>query len=160
MKNVLDIQPVNETEAVALKYFQYLVQRDMDRFETIWTEDAVQRVPFTPEGLGAVVLSAFEGKRTIVDHYRLVTAKRREHVFWIDQTYYTQDPDCIIFEAHARSILGETGAVYENRYVCIFRIRDGKIAELKEYADPQPVTRAFGGAFARHERSRPGSGHG
>ena len=148
MKNVLEIQPVNETEAAALKYFQYLVTRDMDRFETIWTEDAVQRVPFTPEGLGAVVRSAFEGRRTIVDHYRLVTANRREHVFWIDRTHYTQDPNCVIFEAHARSIIGETGAVYENRYICVFHIRDGKIAELKEYADPLPVMKTFGGAFA------------
>jgi uncharacterized protein len=151
MNNVLDIQPANATEAAALKYFQYLVTRDMDRFATIWTEDAIQRVPFTPEGLGTVVQAAFEGRRTIVDHYRLVTAKRRDHVFWIDQTHYTQDPNCIIFEAHARSIIGETGAVYENRYVCVFHIRDGKIAELKEYADPQPVLKSFGGAFAGHK---------
>ncbi len=153
MKNVLEIKPVNETEAAALKYFQFLVVRDMDRFETIWTEDAVQRVPFMPEGLGAVVKSAFEGRRTIVDHYRLVTAKRRDHVFWIDHTHYTQDPNCIIFEAHARSVIGETGAVYENSYVwCIPHPRCGKIAELKEYADPQPGTyKTFSGAFAMHK---------
>ena len=151
MKNVLDIRPATDTEAAALRYFQYLVTRDMDRFDTIWTEDAVQRVPFTPEGLGTVVQSAFEGRHTIVEHYRLVTKNRRDHVFWIDHTHHTSDPNCIIFEAHARSVIGETGVAYENQYVCVFHIRDGKIAELKEYANPLPVMRTFGGAFETHE---------
>ena len=123
----------------------------MDRFGAIWTEDAVQRVPFLPEGLGTVVQSAFRGRQTIVDHYRLVTANRRDHIFWIDHVHYTKDPNCIIFEAHARSVIGETGAVYENQYVCIFHIRDGKIAELKEYADPLPVMKTFSGAFQGHK---------
>ena len=147
MKNVLDVEPSSTTEAIALQYFKYLVARDMESFATIWTEDAVQRVPFTPEGLGAVVLSSFDGRQAIVDHYRLVTANRREHVFWIDHIHNTVDPGCVIFEAHARSVIGETSAVYENQYVCVFHIREGKIAELKEYANPLPVMRAFRGAF-------------
>jgi ketosteroid isomerase-like protein len=40
--------------------------------------------------------------------------------------------------------------VYANEYVCVFHIRDGKIAELKEYANPLPVMRAFRGAFDEH----------
>ena len=150
MRDVLNIPPSNDTEAAALSYFALLVKRDMPAFAAIWTEDAVQSVPFTPEGLGRVVPSAFHGREAILEHYQLVARNRREHVFWIDAIHHTLDPACIIVEAHARSIIGETGAVYENNYVCVFRIRDGKIAELKEYANPLPVMRAFRGAFDAH----------
>jgi ketosteroid isomerase-like protein len=147
MPNVLEVQPTNAMEATALSYFRLLASRDMDGFAEIWTEDAIQHVPFTPEGLGSVVPAAFVGKQAIVGHYRVVTKNRREHVFWIDQIHNTMDSQCVIVEAHARSIIGETNAVYENAYVCVFRIRGGKIAVLKEYANPLPVMRAFRGAF-------------
>jgi ketosteroid isomerase-like protein len=123
------------------------VRKDLGAFADIWTEDAVQFVPFTPEGLGAVVPSSFVGRAAIVDHYRIVIKNRRDHAFWIDRIHHTQDPEVVIIEAHARSVIGETGAVYENQYVCVFQIRDGRIAELREYANPLPVMRAFSGAF-------------
>jgi ketosteroid isomerase-like protein len=149
MPNVLEIQPSSATERIALSYFTLLVRRDMDHFGEIWTDDAVQQVPFTPEGLGEVVPTAFKGRDAIVSHYRTVTKNRREHVFWIDQIHPTSDSNCIIIEAHARSIIGETNAVYENSYVCVFHLRGGKIAVLKEYANPLPVMRAFRGAFEK-----------
>jgi ketosteroid isomerase-like protein len=147
MPNVLEIQPSDSAERIALSYFTLLVRRDMVNFANIWTEDAVQHVPFTPEGLGTVVPAAFDGREAIASHYRAVTKNRREHVFWIDRIHKTLDANCVIVEAHARSIIGETDAVYENSYVCVFHLRDGKIAELKEYANPLPVMRAFRGAF-------------
>jgi len=71
----------------------------------------------------------------------------RDHVFWIDETYRTDKPGCLIVEAHARSLVGETGKVYENSYVCIFRVRDGKLAGLKEYVNPLAFMKAFQGGF-------------
>src|SRR5580700_5827791 len=117
MRNATEITPSNATEAVALRYFTCLVKKDMDRFADIWTDDAIQHVPFSPEGLGKVVPKAFTGRQEIVNHYRVVTKNRREHVFWIDQIHNTLDPNCVIIEAHARSIIGETNAVYANEYV-------------------------------------------
>jgi uncharacterized protein len=150
MRNVLEIQAASDTEAVALSYFSLLVRKDLDRFANIWNEDAVQRVPFTPEGLGKFVPEAFVGRQAIVNHYRAAIRNRRNHVFWIDQIHNTADPGCVIVEARASSIIGETDAVYENNYVCVFHIRNGKIAELREYANPLPVMRAFRGAFDEH----------
>jgi ketosteroid isomerase-like protein len=147
MWNASEIKRANTTEEVALSYFKLLVNRDMEGFEKTWTEDALQRVLFTPEGLRTVVPSAFVGRQTIVDHYRTVTKNWREHSFWIDHIHHAHDEDCVILEAHTRSVIGETGAVYENMYVCVFHVRDREIAELKEHANPLPVMRAFAGAF-------------
>jgi ketosteroid isomerase-like protein len=149
MRNVLEIEPGDAIEAVALSYFSLLVRRDMTRLETIWHEDAVQHIPFPPDGLGEFAPTAFVGREAIMDHYRAAFANRREHVFWIDHLHRTTDGGTIIVEAHARSVLGETGAVYENVYVCVFMIRDGRIAELREYANPLPAMKVFGPVFAK-----------
>jgi ketosteroid isomerase-like protein len=149
MRNVLETEPRSEAEAVALSYFVLLVRRDMAALAGIWHEDAVQHVPFPPEGLGDFAPTLFDGREAIMDHYRAAFANRRDHVFWIDHVHETREPGIVIVEAHARSILGETGAVYENSYVCVFVIRDGRIAELREYANPLPAMRVFRPVFAR-----------
>ncbi len=148
MRNVLEIEPDDEIEALALSYFSLLVRRDMTALEQIWHGDAVQHIPFPPEGLGDFAPTAFEGREAIMDHYRAAFANRRDHVFWIDHLHRTSDPGIVIVEAHARSILGETGAVYENNYVCVFVIRGGRIAELREYANPLPAMKVFSPVFA------------
>jgi ketosteroid isomerase-like protein len=148
MRNVLEIEPGSPQEAVALSYFSLLVRRDMAALEAIWHEDAVQRIPFPPEGLGDFAPTLFDGRDAIMAHYRAAFANRRDHVFWIDHIHATRDPGIVIVEAHARSILGETGAVYENAYICVFVIRDGRIAELREYANPLPAMRVFRTVFA------------
>jgi ketosteroid isomerase-like protein len=149
MSNVLEIEPEDADEAVALSYFSLLVRRDMIALERIWHEDAVQHIPFPPEGLGDFAPTSFVGREAIMDHYRAAFVNRRDHVFWIDHVHRTRDAGTIIVEAHARSILGETGAVYENNYVCVFTIRDGRITELREYANPLPAMRVFSPVFAQ-----------
>ena len=142
-----EITPRDADEALVLSYFTLLMKRDLDGFESLWHDDAVQDIPFLPEGFGKFVTSAFTGKTEIMAHYRPAFANRRDHVFWIDETYRTDQPGCLIVEAHARSLVGETGKVYENRYVCVFQVRAGKLARLREYVNPLAFMKAFQGGF-------------
>ena len=146
-KHADEISPRDSREAAVLGYFTLLMKRDLEGFETLWQPDAVQEIPFVPEGFGEFVTSAFNGRDEIMAHYRAAFANRRDHVFVIDDIHRTDDPDCIIVEAHARSLVGETGRVYENRYVCVFRLREGKLALLREYVNPLQFMKAFGGGF-------------
>jgi ketosteroid isomerase-like protein len=146
-KDVLEIAPSSPEEEIALSYFRSIVTRDFEGMERIFAEDAVQYNPWPAEGFGSLATKSFDGRKGIVDHYRMALANRRDHIFWIDHIHRTQDPNCIIIEAHARSILGETDAVYENEYICVFHIRDGRIFELKEYTNPLAAMRSFAGAF-------------
>ncbi len=145
-----EVEPGNADEAVVLRYFTLLMQRDMENFAALWHEDAVQDIPFLPEGFGNFVTGAFHGRAAIMDHYRAAFANRREHVFWIDEIHRTARPGCIIIEAHARSLVGETGRIYENSYVCIFQVRGGRLARLKEYVNPLAFMKAFAGGFDAH----------
>jgi ketosteroid isomerase-like protein len=145
-----EIAPASTDQAVVLAYFTLLMKRDLDAFEALWHPDAVQEIPFKPEGFGAFVTDAFTGRDEIMAHYRVAFANRRDHVFWIDEIHTTSKPGCVIVEAHARSLVGETGKVYENSYVCIFQVRDGQLARLKEYVNPLAFMKAFGGGFDAH----------
>lgn len=137
-------------EALALSYLTTLMRRDLAAFEALWHEDAVQEIPFRPEGFGRFVPATMEGRAGIMAHYRVAFANRRDHVFWIDALHRTTTPGVVIVEAHARSLVGETAQVYENCYVCIFEARGGKLARLKEYVNPLAFMKAFGGGFDAH----------
>jgi len=142
--------PRTEVEALSIGYFTRLMARDMEAFAELWHDDAVQYIPFLAEGFGRFVTEAFVGKAKIVEHYTIAFKNRRDHVFWVDDSHLTQDPQCVIIEAHARSLVGETGRVYENSYVCIFKAAEGKLIELREYVNPLKFIQAFEGGFDEH----------
>lgn len=146
MTNIDDTQPQNATEAAVLGYFLNMKRKDFEAFEALWHEDAVQVPIFRPEGMDHFV-SRMEGREQLMTHYRAALANRSGHDFWIDALHATQDPEVFVVECRGRSVVGETGHLYENSYVFVFTLREGKIAHLKEYADPQPIIRAFTGAF-------------
>lgn len=145
-----EIVAADAGEALVLGYFTTLMRRDLAAFEALWQDDAVQEIPFLPEGFGQFVPDTMAGRAAIMAHYRAAFANRRDHVFWIDAIHHTTAPGTLIVEAHARSLVGETARVYENRYVCIFEVRAGKLARLKEYVNPLAFMKAFGGGFDAH----------
>lgn len=98
----------------------------------------------------ASMAGAFGGKTKIVEHYNIAFKNRHDHVFWIDHSHLTQDPQCVIIEAHARSLVGETNRVHENLYVCIFKAAEGRLIELREYVNPLEFMKAFEGGFDEH----------
>lgn len=50
----------------------------------------------------------------------------------------TAEDDRAAAEVTGHGVLND-GKVYDNHYVMLFRIRDGRIAALAEYFDPKPV---------------------
>ncbi|MGV6871952.1 nuclear transport factor 2 family protein [Pseudochelatococcus sp. B33] len=145
-----EVHSTSEAVNIALSYFTLLMKRDLDAFERIWHEDGVNIIPFPPEGFGKFVTPAFEGREEIMEHYRTAFKNRSDHVFWIDAIHETEASGVVIIEAHARSLVGETKRIYENEYVCVFHIDDGKIRTMKEYANPLQFMRAFEGGFDAH----------
>jgi len=52
MQRADEISPRDADEALMLSYFTLLMQRDLVGFEALWHDDAVQDIPFLPEGFG------------------------------------------------------------------------------------------------------------
>jgi ketosteroid isomerase-like protein len=137
------IKPADEREATVLSFFTLLMKRDLDAFGKIWADDAVQEHPFGFEGLAP----ALTGREEILDDYRRMFRNRSDHIFTVYQVHKTLDPDCLIVEARGVSKVGETGDVYDNRYVALFRLRSGKIALNRFYFNPIVTQAAFKGVL-------------
>lgn len=134
--------PRNANEATALGFFTTLMNKDFEAFADLWADDAVQEIPFAPD------LPDFEdvwrGKERILSYYTRAIPGRKDHVFWIHDVHQTTDPDVIIIEASAHSIVVANGRPYDQRYVFIFKLRDGKIVLDREYVNPLNFMKAFG----------------
>ncbi|MEX0407419.1 nuclear transport factor 2 family protein [Aquibium sp. LZ166] len=142
MRRADEIVPRNDNERTVLGFYTTLMAKDLDAFADLWAGDAVQEIPFAPE------LDGFEpvwrGKERILSYYNKAMPGRRDHVFWIHDVHQTTDPDCIIVEASAHSIVIANGRSYDQRYVFIFKLRDGKIVLNREHVNPIAFMRAFG----------------
>jgi uncharacterized protein len=133
----------NENEKTVLGFYQTLMKRDLAAFADLWADDAVQDMPFAAgvEGLEP----SWRGKQTILSHYNRSIPGRRDHVFHIDRLHQTKDPNIIIVEARGKSTISENGRVYDQRYVFIFHLRDGKIVLNREHFNPIVFQKAFDG---------------
>jgi uncharacterized protein len=47
------------------------------------------------------------------------------------------DPDRIVAEYRSDAVVASNGKDYQNRYIGVFRFRDGKICEWREYHNPE-----------------------
>jgi uncharacterized protein len=137
------VKPKKKHEATALAFFSLLMKRDLDAFADLWTDDAVQEHPFGFEGL----TPALVGKKELLDDFHRMFRNRSDHVFTIYNVHQTLDPDCLVVEARGVSKVGETDGVYDNRYIALFRLRDGKIALNRFYFNPIITQAAFKGVL-------------
>lgn len=144
MQRADEIEPRDANEKTVLGFYTNLMKKDMAAFEALWAEDAVQDMPFAA---GVPVLEpAWHGKEKLLSYYRKSIPNRRDHVFTIEKLHRTTDPDVIIVEAVGKSIVGDTGRPYDQQYVFIFRLRDGKIVLNREHFNPLIWQKAFEGS--------------
>jgi ketosteroid isomerase-like protein len=61
----------------------------------------------------------------------------------IDAHRFIAEGDFVVVEARGRA-MAASGAPYNNTYCFVFRLEDGKVKEVTEYADTEPVTATFG----------------
>ncbi|MBV8691890.1 MAG: nuclear transport factor 2 family protein [Actinobacteria bacterium] len=53
------------------------------------------------------------------------------------------DPDQLVVEYRSEGEVAATGKAYLNRYIGVFRFKDGKVVEWKEFHNPEVVSEAF-----------------
>lgn len=141
-----EMTPRDANEATVLGFFTNLMKKDMAAFADLWAEDAVQDMPFA-KGLDAIT-PRWEGKETLLAYYNKAIPGRRNHVFEIEALHRTADPDVIIVEARGCSTVSETGRLYDQRYVFVFHLRDGRIVLNREHFNPLVWREAFAGFIA------------
>lgn len=112
----------------------------LEAWKDIFAEDAVWEMPFAPEPLADTV----PGRHLIghfVDWFFYSVPDLRIDSLTVHDT---TDPELFILELHGKATVTQTGKIYANTYCTHMRIRDGKVALIREYFNPNVVVEAFG----------------
>lgn len=129
------------TADAVLSFLGSLEQKDMARFASLWADDAVQHMPYSPEGHPKRVV----GKENIVNLYAGWPENSGAADFTSELVFYPmQDPETIFVEFKGDVEIIPTGRRYRQRYGGLFHVENGKIKLFREYYDPAPFAWAFG----------------
>jgi uncharacterized protein len=106
------------------------------------TEDAVFDVPYAD---ASAMEMPVRGREAFAATFAWVVAELFDP-FLLEpiEEYLGADPEVLIVEYRSEGAIKANGSPYANRYVGVFRIRDGKIALWREYYNPEVMTRAAG----------------
>ena len=124
-----------------MDFLTALETKDMDAFAGVWAEDAVQDMPYSPEGFPKRV----SGKKNILDHYAGWPENSGSADFTSELIYYPmKNPEMIFVEFKGDVDIIPTGRKYLQTYGGLFYVEDGKIKLFREYYDPELFSYAFG----------------
>lgn len=135
-----------DAEAVIEEFLDALEAMDTERLLNVWHDNGVQVTPFAPDGYS----NRIEGK-TAIHHQYIGLLMRYKSVSFPDRAFhFTNDSNRVWVEFRAKIEIKASGQSYNNTYVCLFTLRDGRIIEYKEYFNPINFLNAFG----NHKGSR------
>ncbi|MFM2311721.1 MAG: hypothetical protein RLZZ04_997 [Cyanobacteriota bacterium] len=130
-----------QTKQAVIDFLTSLEDKDMDKFASVWAEDAVQDMPFSPEGFPKRV----EGKANLIKHYAAWPETSGEANFTDELVFYPmQDSTMVFAEWRGKVDIIPTGRVYNQRYGGLFHVVNGKIELFREYYDPIVFKYDFG----------------
>jgi ketosteroid isomerase-like protein len=82
-------------------------------------------------------------KRFVDPSQRAQTETGDEQVLSDLQVQAMADPEAAVAEVRAEALVKPTGRIYRQDYVVFLRVRDGRIAFLREYFDPVRAAQAM-----------------
>ena len=130
-----------QTKQTVIDFLTALEDKDMDKFAELWAEDAVQDMPFSPEGFPKRV----EGKNALIQHYAAWPEISGLANFTDNLVFYPmQDATMVFAEWRGDVEIIPTGKQYKQQYGGLFHVVDGKIELFREYYDPIVFKDAFG----------------
>ena len=130
-----------QTMNVVRAFLTSLEEKDMQRFGSLWAEDAVQDMPYSPEGHPKRVV----GRENLISLYAGWPDNAGAADFTSQLVVYPMvDPETIFVEFKGDVDIIPTGRRYRQTYGGLFHVVDGEIRLFREYYDPAPFAWAFG----------------
>ena len=130
-----------QTKQAVSDFLTALEEKDMEAFASVWADDAVQDMPYAPEGFPSVV----QGKENLITHYANWPDNSGKADFTSKLRFYPmQDPEMVFVEFKGTVDIIPTARTYHQQYVGVFHVVDGKIKLFREYFNPVSFVYAFG----------------
>jgi len=123
-------QPGTEATIVLRKYLDALTSGDLDAIADSFAEDATWSVH------GTLPLSGTRHGRAAIMKFLISAGSLYQpgtQTFTFGQV--TAEADRAVLEWRVRGTASATGREYDNAYCGVFRVRHGRIAEVREYLD-------------------------
>lgn len=104
-----------------------------DQLADYVTDDLVFELPYGPDFMP----NPIEG-RDAWNQMQLMTFKLfSSFALALIEVHDGLDPDELIVEYRSDAVVARNGNVYRNRYIGVFRFRDGKISHWREFHNPE-----------------------
>jgi ketosteroid isomerase-like protein len=114
-----------------------ILNGDAEGFADLFAPDAVIESPF--EGPPGKPMR-MEGQEAIREYARrMMASPLRLEEFEVEKLYQAQDPEVVIVEMRTVGTMTTTGRSFVARSLQILRIREGRIALFRYFADPRVV---------------------
>ncbi len=131
----------SQTRQAVLDFLTGLEDKDMKKVNGVWADDAVQDMPYVPEGWANQVV----GKDNLIAHYAgwpdvSGAAKFTDGIVFFPMI----DPQTVYVEFTGAVDVTPTGRTYRQTYGGLLHVENGKITLYREYFDPREFERAFG----------------
>lgn len=111
----------------------------------LFTEDVVFEFPYAPDGLP----TRLTGIPALVDHLARLGPMLELGEFTLHQVH--PSGETVVFEFSCRGRGVATGLPYDQDYISVVTLRDGRIARYRDYWNPLIALSALGGAQAAAE---------
>ncbi|KZK78259.1 putative PhzA/B-like protein [Pseudovibrio sp. W64] len=129
-----------KAQAAVVKFLKALENKDMETLADVWSERAVQDMPYSPDGFPDVV----EGKANLIKHYSAWPENAGEADFTSNLKFYPMmSPEWLFAEFTGEVEILTTGREYNQIYGGLFHVPHGKIQYYREYFNPEPFRFAY-----------------
>lgn len=130
-----------QTRQTVLDFLIGLEEKDMEKVNGVWADDAVQHMPYVPSGWEHQVV----GKDALIAQYAGWPDATGEANFTNELIFYPMaDPQTLYVEFKGVVDIIPTGNTYRQSYGSLFHVENGKITLYREFFDPREFERAFG----------------
>jgi uncharacterized protein (TIGR02246 family) len=134
--------PVATPADILARRRRLILSGDADGYADLFAPDAVTEMPFAPPGAP----SRLAGREAVRAHARQVmAAPLRLEEYEVTELHQTQDPEVVVVEMRTRGTLTTTGQSFAATSVQILRIREGRIAVFRDFANPRILEDVTGG---------------
>ncbi len=112
-------------------------------FIGLFDKQGVMEFPYAPEN----GVTRLEGEREMRDYFAMIGDLLEIDEFIHDQTYLTADQQTVILEFHCHGKLVPTNASYDQKYISVISISNGKIIRYKDYWNPDVIQKGLGNSW-------------
>ena len=111
-----------------------------DGFAAMMAEDGIMEFPFAPPGFPA----RLEGRDAVAAHLAGLPALLDIESLSEPEVRLARDGETAVLEFDCRGRAVATGRPYDQRYVSVITVRDGRIARYRDYWNPLVLLDALG----------------